>query len=65
MTTKAILRRLDRLNAREMSKAPKVLQILVTSIGEPDKTIELVLERPSDSRRAGWLKAAHEARGDL
>ena len=55
MTTKAILRRLDRLAAREMSKAPKVLQILVTSIGEPDKTIELVLDRPNGRRRAGWL----------
>jgi hypothetical protein len=64
MTTKAILRRLDRLNAREMP-APRVLEILVTSIGEPDKTVELVLDRPSDSRRAGRLKTAHEARKDL
>jgi len=65
MTTKAILRRLDRLTAREMPKAPRVLEILVTSIGEPDKRVELVLDGPSGSRRAGWLKMAHEERKDL
>jgi hypothetical protein len=38
-----IARRLERLIAREMPKAPRVLKILVTRIGGPNRTIELVL----------------------
>jgi len=52
--TRNLSRRLDRLITREIPRAPRVLQILVTRIGQPDETIELVLDKPNELRRGFW-----------
>lgn len=44
MVSKTLARRLDRLAARETPNSPLVLKILLTRVGGPDKTIELVLD---------------------
>jgi hypothetical protein len=54
MTSKAILRRLNRLTQREMPKAPRVLEILVTSIGKPDKKVELILGKSRSCGPVAW-----------
>jgi hypothetical protein len=38
----------ERLIARKMPKTPRVLRILVTRIGGPNRTIELVLNKGRD-----------------
>jgi hypothetical protein len=54
MMNRNLSRRLERLLVREVPKTPRVLKILVTSIGEPDRTVELVLDEPYNRRRGFW-----------
>ena len=44
--TAKVKRRLERLEARPSPTASRVLTILVTRVGGPDRTIELVLNKP-------------------
>jgi len=53
MRSKTLSRRLDRLAAQETPNSPRVLKIHVTRVGEPDETVELVLDERYDARR-GW-----------
>jgi hypothetical protein len=53
MMSKTLARRLERLAAQEMH-SPRVLKILVTRIGEPAYTIELVLDQPCHRLRGFW-----------
>lgn len=52
MSSKNLSRRLERLEA-ELAPArdPEVLTITVTSIGVPDRTIEMQLQKPTRRRR--------------
>jgi hypothetical protein len=54
MVSKTPARRLERLAARETPNSPRVLKILVTRVGGPDRTIELVINEPNDLRRGFW-----------
>ena len=54
MISKTTLRRLELLSARELLKARQVLQIIVASVGQPDETIEVVLDKPNRYRRGSW-----------
>lgn len=54
MMSKNVSRRLERLAAWETPNSPRVLKILVTRIGGPDQTIELVLDERDDLRRGFW-----------
>jgi hypothetical protein len=46
-------KRLERLEACLKPRAPRVLKILVTRVGEPDGVVELVLPEPN-RRRLFW-----------
>jgi hypothetical protein len=50
-----LIRRLERLEARLAPAERRVLRILVTSVGEPDKMIELQL-KPNDRQRQYWQR---------
>jgi hypothetical protein len=47
-------RRLKRIEERMMLRQPKVLRILVTRVGMPDRTLELVVNAP---RRRYWQRS--------
>lgn len=54
MISKTTLRRLERLGSRAVLETPQVLRILVTRIGEPDETIELILDRSYRRGPGAW-----------
>jgi hypothetical protein len=58
--SKALVTRLERLAARESPHSPRVLKILVTRIGRPDYTVELVLDEPHN-RRLGFSPGSRES----
>jgi hypothetical protein len=51
MVSKTLARRLERLAARDMPNSPRVMKILVTRIGQPDRIIELPHTKPIDQRQ--------------
>ncbi len=62
---RSLARRLERLEAELTPSGDKpVLTIVVTSIGQPDKFIEVGGIEPADRRRRSWLPrpAFEEAR---
>jgi hypothetical protein len=54
MMSKALARRLERLASRKTPNSLRVLKILVTRIGSPDRTIELVQGERNDPRPGLW-----------
>jgi len=53
MKSRALLRRLERLEAELGLKDEQVLIVTLTRIGQPDKVIEVRLPKP-DGRRRSW-----------
>jgi hypothetical protein len=62
MSSKNLSRRLERLEAELAPDVnPQVLTITVTRIGEPDRTIELQLKKPTRRRRP-WRRNGGQGR---
>jgi hypothetical protein len=55
MRSRNLSRRLERLEAQLTPSEERVLTIVVSRIGEPDRTIE-VRGKPADRRRPPWRR---------
>ena len=62
MSSKNLIRRLERLEARltPSSDDGRVLKITLTRIGEPDEVFELRGIKPNDRRRPRWQNGGRE-----
>lgn len=60
--TRSLPRRLERLEAVFRPPIPRVLTIIVTRVGAPDRKVELTLKEPIGRRQQYWNQCVESDR---